>query len=77
MCIFFEFSWDLRTRSLCVINRVDNVNWPPIRDFQADVSNVSPSSECFDEELLSKRHLKNLSILPTVAVPRLLKKFIP
>ena len=57
MSIFFEFSWDLRTRSLCVMNRVDNVNWPPIRDFQADVSNVSPSSECFDEELLSKRHL--------------------
>ena len=27
------------------INGVDNVNWPPYRDWKADVSSVSPSSE--------------------------------
>ena len=56
---YFEFLWDLFdvTRSLCVINRVDNVNWPPIRNSKAVVSNVSPSSECSDEEHLPKRHL--------------------
>ena len=26
------------------INRVDNVNWPPYRDWKSDVSSVSPSS---------------------------------
>ena len=31
------------------INRVDNVNWPPYRDWKADVSSVSPSSEQIDE----------------------------
>ena len=30
-----------------VINRVDNVNWPPYRDWKADVSSVSPSSVLF------------------------------
>ena len=35
------------------INGVDNVNWPPYRDWKADVSSVSPSSEqiCSDEGL--------------------------
>ena len=27
------------------VNGVDNVNWPPYRDWKADVSSVSPSSE--------------------------------
>ena len=31
------------------INGVDNVNWPPYRDWKADVSSVSPSSERIDE----------------------------
>ena len=31
------------------INRVDNVNWPPYRNWKADVSSVSPSSERIDE----------------------------
>ena len=31
------------------INGVDNVNWPPYRDWKADVSRVSPSSERIDE----------------------------
>ena len=30
------------------INGVDNVNWPPYRDWKADVSSVSPSSEQID-----------------------------
>ena len=31
------------------VNGVDNVNWPPNRDWKADVSSVSPSSERIDE----------------------------
>ena len=31
------------------IKGVDNVNWPPYRDWKADVSSVSPSSERTDE----------------------------
>ena len=31
------------------INRVDNVNWPPYRDWKADVSSVSPSLERIDD----------------------------
>ena len=31
------------------INKVDNVNWPPYRDWKADVSSVSLSSERIDE----------------------------
>ena len=36
-----------QTKCLCAwfINKVDNVNWPPYRDWKADVSSVSPSSE--------------------------------
>ena len=30
------------------INGVDNVNWPPYRNWKADVSSVSPSSEWID-----------------------------
>ena len=30
------------------IKGVDNVNWPPYRDWKADVSSVSPSSEQID-----------------------------
>ena len=33
------------------INGVDNVNWPPYRDWKADVSSVSPSSIRSDEGL--------------------------
>ena len=33
------------------MNRVDNVNWPPYRDWKADVSSVSASSICSDEGL--------------------------
>ena len=46
------------------INGVDNVNWPPYRDWKADVSSDSPSSERnfrSDEGLmLRKRQLFNL-----------------
>ena len=38
-----------RYTKIWFINRVDNVNWPPCRDWKADVSSVSPSSERIDE----------------------------
>ena len=42
------------------INGVDNVNWPPYRDWKADVSSVSPSSEQID--LLWRRaNVQNVS----------------
>ena len=40
-----------------LLTEIDSVNWPPIRNSKAVVSNVSPSSECSDEEHLPKRHL--------------------
>ena len=45
------FSWGnkrLRFLKIWFINRVDNVNWPPYRDWKADVSSVSPSSKQID-----------------------------
>ena len=44
------------------INGVDNVNWPPYRDWKADVSNVSPSSEQIQTKLLWRRaNARNVS----------------
>ena len=40
------------------INRVDNVNWPPYRDWKADVSSVSPSSE---QMLWRRANARNVS----------------
>ena len=41
--------WGSIAGSLSIINRVDNANWPILsshrREFKADVSSVSPSSE--------------------------------
>ena len=41
--------WGSIARSLSIINRVDNANWPisssHCREFKADVSSVGPSSE--------------------------------
>ena len=40
--------WDTK---IWFINRVDNVNWPPYRDWKADVLSVSPASIRSDEGL--------------------------
>ena len=46
------------------INRVDNVNWPPHRDWKADVSSVRPSSERIDsirsDKFSSKKQILTL-----------------
>ena len=39
------------------INGVDNVNWPPYRDWKADVSSISPSSERRANNLTNLCHL--------------------
>ena len=36
-------------RKIWFINGVDNVNWPPYKDWKADVSSVCPSLERIDE----------------------------
>ena len=47
----FILHWSLQTRfcakntKIWFINGVDNVNWPPYKDWKADVSSVSPPSE--------------------------------
>ena len=41
------------------INGVDNVNWPPYRDWKADVSSVSPSSE--HHSLWRRANARNVS----------------
>ena len=44
------------------INGVDNVNWPPYRDWKADVLSVSPSSEQMINDLLWRRaNARNVS----------------
>ena len=40
-----ETSRSINFMKIWFINRDDNVNWPPYRDWTADVSSVSPSSE--------------------------------
>ena len=39
----------LRVKQLNLVLWVDNVNWPPQRDSEADVSSVRPSSERIEE----------------------------
>ena len=55
--LFFykEWNWLLSTK-IWFINRVDNVNWPPYRDWKADVSSVSPSSERIERSFPSSEH---------------------
>ena len=40
------------------INWVDSVNWPPYRDWKADVSSVSPSSERSSSSLALRHSLR-------------------
>ena len=42
--IFWTMPTSLFNFIIWFINRVDNINWPPYRNWKADVSSVSPSS---------------------------------
>ena len=69
---------DLRKRKIEItkiwfINGVDNVNWPPYRDWKADVSSVSPSSEQIQSNPISDllwRRANAWNISFSTSVPR-------
>ena len=46
---YLNFIFYLEVNLNCFINWVDNVNWPPQRGSEADVSSISASSERIEE----------------------------